>query len=1184
MLGYARGHADPAMICSSCGTENRGGRKFCSACGVPLVHACARCGAANDPGDRFCGDCGAALDTGTPIQLPRTAPVSERKLVSVLFADLVGFTTMSESRDPEEVRELLTRYFEIARTVIDRYGGTVEKFIGDAVMAVWGAPVTQEDDAERAVRAGLELVAAVTELGSDVDAELAARAGVATGETAVTLGAEGQGLVAGDLVNTAARVQTAATPGTVFVTDVTRRATDAAIVYEDAGMHQLKGKAEPMPLARAVRVIALRGGELRSVGLESPFVGRDREMRLIKDLFHASADEARAHLVSVIGIGGIGKSRLSWEFLKYIDGLMDSVRWHRGRCLAYGEGITYWALSEMVRSRAGIGEDEPSDAAGRKLRACVEEWIADPEERGWVEPRLARLLGLEERTSWSRDDLFAGWRLFFERIADRGGPTVMVFEDVQWADDALLDFVDHLAERARDHPLYVVTLSRPELLERRPDWGVGKHRFTSLYLEPLPGSAIDELLRGMVPGLPDELLVRVRERAEGVPLYAVETVRMLLDKGLLALGSGDGYELTGSVDELEVPGSLQGLIAARLDGLPAQERALLQDGAVLGKTFPRQAVAALSGLPANRLDELLAALVRKEFLSIQSDPRAPDHGQYGFLQSLVQKVAYDTLAKKDRRVRHLAAAEHLEQAWTGDEDEIVEVIAAHYAEAYRSAPDEPGAEPVRERARETITRAGRRAQQLAAPRSARGYFLSAAGLADTDEERAALLELAGTMASVSASFDEAMSDLEEAEALFRSRGRTHDAARVSARIGDVSLLTSKLDDALVRLTSAFDILKHDEPDEDLAVLAAQLGRLHFFSGHLDEAADTIELALGVAESLWLPETISEAMNTKGLIASSNGRPEEALALIRRSLEIALENDTPSAALRAYANLANEMFERDRYDESTRLDLEAITLAHRLGWSGPEWFARMQIVGHQVLSGAWDDVLDTLREALETDDPGVRAGLEGIAWSAMEVARNRGEVGEVNRYFAIWEDHSDSDDVQARAIYAVVRATAAEAKGDRRQAQGFAREALELRGSLGSRHGAVKWAYPIAVDTAIELGDLAFAEELVSSVEGWRPGETSPFMQGMVMRFRARLAPAGPEADGLFRSAAGLFREIGAPFYQACILLEHAEWLMANGRTDDAAPLISEARETFERLKAEPWLERLDAAAPSRVRT
>ena len=673
----------------------------------------------------------------------------------------------------------------------------------------------------------------------------------------------------------------------------------------------------------------------------------------------------------------------------------------------------------------------------------------------------------------------------------------------------------------------------------------------------------------MVPGLPDELLVRVRERAEGVPLYAVETVRMLLDKGLLALGSGDSYELTGSVDELEVPGSLHGLIAARLDGLPAQERALLQDGAVLGKTFPRPAVAALSALPDDRLDDLLAALVRKEFLSIQSDPRAPDHGQYGFLQSLVQKVAYDTLAKKDRRVRHLAAAEHLERTWTGDEDEIVEVIAAHYAEAYRSAPDEPGSEPVRARARDALTRAGRRAQQLAAPRAARGYFLSAAGLADTDEERAALLELAGTMASVSASFDEAMGDLEEAEALFRSRGRTHDAARVSARIGDVSLLTSKLDDALGRMTSAFEILKHDEPDEDLAVLAAQLGRLHFFAGHLDEAADTIELALGVAESLWLPETISEAMNTKGLIASSHGRPEEALALIRRSLEIALENDTPSAALRAYANLANEMFERDRYDESTRLDLDAIALAHRLGWSGPEWFARMQIVGHQVLSGAWDDVLDTMREAMESDDPGVRAGLEGIAWEAMEVSRNRGEVGEVNRYFAIWQDHSDSDDVQARAIYAVVRATAAEARGDRRQAHSFAREAFDLRGSLGRRHGTVKWSYPIAVDTAIQLGDLAFAEELVSTVEGWKPGETSPFMHAMAMRFRARLAPDAPEADGRFKSATGLFREIGTPFYQACTMLEHAEWLTANGRTDDAAPLLDRGARDLRTTGSQP---------------
>jgi tetratricopeptide (TPR) repeat protein len=384
------------------------------------------------------------------------------------------------------------------------------------------------------------------------------------------------------------------------------------------------------------------------------------------------------------------------------------------------------------------------------------------------------------------------------------------------------------------------------------------------------------------------------------------------------------------------------------------------------------------------------------------------------------------------------------------------------------------------------------------------------------------------------------------------------------------------------MTSAFDILKNDEPDEDLAVLAAQLGRLHFFAGHLEEAAEAIELALDVAESLWLPETISEALDTKGLIASAHGRPEESLALIRRSLEIALENDTPSAALRAYSNLANEMYERDRYDECTRLALDAIALARRLGWSGPEWFARMQIVGHQFLSGAWDDVLDTMREAIETDDPGVRAGLEGIAWGAMEVSRNRGEVGELDRYFALWEDYSDSDDLQARAIYAVVRAIAADANGDRSKAYGFAREAFDLRGALSSRHGAVKWSYPIAVNAALELGDLAAAEDLVSTVEAWTPGQISPFMRAMAGWFRARLDPDAPETEGRFKSATGLLREIGAPFYQACILLEHAEWLVANGRTDDAVPLLTEAREIFERLEAVPWLERLDAVAPSRV--
>ena len=299
--------------------------------------------------------------------------------MSVLFADLVGFTTLSESRDAEEVRELLSAYFDGARRVIGRYGGRVEKFIGDAVMAVWGAPIAQEDDAERAVRAALDLVDTVAALGEQAGApDLRARAGVLTGEAAVTIGAEGEGMVAGDLVNTASRVQSAAEPGTVLVGEATRRASEAAIVYEAAGEHELKGKAEPVPLWRAARVVAAARGAQRSTGLEPPFVGRDRELRMVKELFHASAEEGKTQLVSVVGGAGIGKSRLAWEFVKYLDGLAIEARWHRGRCLAYGEGVTYWALAEMVRTNAEILEAEEPRAALAKLHAAVELALSRP--------------------------------------------------------------------------------------------------------------------------------------------------------------------------------------------------------------------------------------------------------------------------------------------------------------------------------------------------------------------------------------------------------------------------------------------------------------------------------------------------------------------------------------------------------------------------------------------------------------------------------------------------------------------------------------------------------------------------------------------------------------------------------------------------------------------------------------
>ena len=803
--------------CSSCGSENEAGRKFCGECGTALVQACPTCGTANPPTVKFCGECGTALTATGPAQStpPSAAATAERRLVSVLFADLVGFTTLSESRDPEEVRELLSRYFDTCRRLIELYGGTVEKFIGDAVMAVWGTPTATEDDAERAVRAALDLVAAVTALGDEVGApELAARAGVLTGEAAVTLGAEGQGMVAGDLVNTAARIQSAADPGAVFVGEATKRSSEASIAYASAGTHELKGKDESVPLWQALRVTAGRGGALKSAGLEPPFVGRDRELRLVKELFHETADEQRAHLVSVTGIAGIGKSRLGWEFFKYMDGLEEGVWWHRGRCLAYGEGVAFWALAEMVRMRAGIVEGEDPASAREKVRTALDAFVVDDEERRFVEPRILHLLGLEEGPARAKEELFGAWRVFFERMAEQG-PVALLFEDLQWADSALVEFVGHLLEWSRNRPIFVLCLARPELQSRHPEFGQGSHQ-TTLSLAPLSEQAMTELLDGFVPGLPADLRDRILARSEGVPLYAVETVRMLLDRGLLSEDEGV-YRPTGEVAELDVPETLHGLIAARLDGLSAEERRLLQDGSVLGKTFTKESLAELAGMSEADLDPLLSGLVRKEVLGVQADPRSPERGQYGFLQDLVRRVAYETLARRDRKARHLGAAAQLERSFGAAEQEVVEVVAAHYLAAYEAQPNADDALEIKARARELLARAAERAGSLGALGQARRSYEQAAELADEPVERALLLELASMKALSNAEFEAAEQALRAALELLEQTGERHAAARVSGRLGNLEVQTGRGEQGMRRMEEAFEAVSADEPDADIGL-------------------------------------------------------------------------------------------------------------------------------------------------------------------------------------------------------------------------------------------------------------------------------------------------------------------------------------------------------------------------------
>jgi class 3 adenylate cyclase/tetratricopeptide (TPR) repeat protein len=1092
--------------------------------------------------------------------------------VSVLFADLVGFTAASENRDVEDTRDLLSRYFETARTIIERYGGVVEKFIGDAVLAVWGAPIAQEDDAERAVRAALDLVSAVPQL----DPALTARAGVLTGEAAVTIGAEGQGMVAGDLINTASRIQSEAEPGTVLVGDATRRASEAAVSYDDGGVHELKGKSEPVPLYRAARVVAARAGEGRSTGLEAPFVGRDRELHLLKELFHATAADRRAHLLAVVGIAGIGKSRLAWEFEKYADGLIEVFYWHRGRCLAYGDGVAYWALAEMIRSRAGIAESEDESSALRKLRETIAEHVHDPTEREWIEPRLQQLLGLVERSTSDRDDLFSAWRRFFECLAETGTVT-LVFEDLHWADSGLVAFVEHLLDWSRDLPIFVLALARPELAERHPGFLSSARSATTVTLDPLSEEAMDELLRGLVPGLPDDAHTTIRSRADGIPLYAVETVRMLLDRGLLE-AAGNEYRLTGSLDSLEVPETLHALIAARLDGLEPEERHLLERAAVLGKTFTAQGLAALGGIDEDAVEPVLRSLSRKELLAIDTDPRSPERGHYGFVQALVQRIAYETLARPERRALHLAAATFLAESAGLDPDEIAEVIATHYRDAYEAAQNAVDADDIRRLALDWLRRAGERAAALAATEDARRAFDTAAELAPDDVERAALLERAGVLAYTGDELDLAVERLEQSRSLYLESGRTHDAARTAAPLSKTLWALARMEDALAVAVPALEVLSSDEPDEDVAQLAAEVARLFHFSGQIEPALARVEQALLIAEEQQLPEVLSQALNTKALILEGR-HPREARALVLEALNVALEHDLVDAALRAYNNVASIEWASDRPEEARRAVNGGFDFARQRGHRHDALRFAAWKVAFLLIEGSWDEAYSLADEFFPeqpTANEIVALALVLIAAASLD----RGDPEEARRRLGlVSREVLDSTDLQ-------VRSTA------------LAHDALSAVVDDRPQHGlraCREWA-----DNELQHGDPQRADDAVLfACRVVRVHGHMDELATLVARYddvperqRTRqLVAALGDARGIVASAAGdenaatdafgvalaAARSVNDRWLAAQVISDYGLALVSFGRAEEAEPLLAEALKLWKQMGGNWWLERIEGA-------
>ena len=1147
------------MVCSNCGTENRAGRKFCSECAAPLALACPSCGALNEPGEKFCGECAQPLPAGSPAAtstLHVQTAVSERRLVSILFADLVGFTTLAEGRDAEDTRELLSAYFDLSRDVIGRYGGTIEKFIGDAVMAVWGAPTAHEDDAERAVRAALDLVDAVRTLGPTVQA----RAGVLTGEAAVTLGATNQGMVAGDLVNTASRLQSAAAPGTVLVGEATHRAASNAIVFEEAGEQALKGKTSPIPAWRALRVVAELGGRNRSETLEAPFVGRDLELRLLKDLFHATGRERRSRLVSVIGPAGIGKSRLGWEFSKYTDGVVDTTYWHVGRSPAYGEGISFWALGEMVRRRAGLFETDDETTTRSKIAEMLVEYVRDEADRQWIEPALLTLLGVET-SAGSSEQLFAAWRTFFERIAERG-TVAMVFEDFHYADSGLIDFVDHLLEWSRTTPIFVITLSRPELLERRPDWGAGKRNFTSLYLEPLDEVAMRELLAGLVPGLPAPAVYSIVARADGIPLYAVETVRMLVAEGRLTIADGV-YRPVGDLTSLAVPETLTALIASRLDALAADDRALVSDAAVLGQSFTLAGLAAVSGIAEAELEPRMRSLVRRELMTLDTDPRSPEHGQYAFVQALIREVAYNTLARPDRKRRHLAAARFFESL---DTDEIAGGLAGHYLAAHDNATEGPEADALAGQARLALGAAAERAVGLGANDQALRFFEQALHVTSDPAETADLLERAGEAASTAGRHEVAEQHLRRAIDLRRDMGQRPAIARSTAALGRALSTASKSAEGIEVLEPAANEFADLDTDPGYVALLGQLARAHFLHEELVPAVEVADRTLAAAERADLSAIIADTLVTKGTALAFIGRAIEGLALLEAGQALAESNGFNGTVLRAVGNRSSIVRSRDP-SSGLASARTGITIARRVGDRSSLGISLGNGVGCAIRTGDWAWAIAEIHVTL-TDDVGGIDRLNMLEASVSVRALRGDPIQDLIAEMMSLVGASDEPGILS-AIWIA------------RTADAFASGRLDEARVAAHRNGALVAEYlPLALATAARaalwMGDTAgAADDLAALDASGVHGAAVDADQATTRAGIAALDGRAAEALTVYREALRTWRDLGLAWDEALCGLDMATLLDPSEPEVQAA--AESAREILVRLEAKPFIARLDAA-------
>jgi len=1119
---------------------------------------CPSCGKENPDGFAFCGYCTA------PLAEQRPAPgLEERKIVSVLFCDLVGFTAASEEQDPEDVRARIRPYHARLRQEIERYGGTVEKFVGDAVMAAFGAPMAHEDDVERAVRAGLRTLESIQELNeADPDLDLKVRVGINTGEAVVAVGARlehGEGLVTGDVVNTAARIQSAAPVNGVAVGEQTYRATSHIFEYEQLQPVSVKGKAEPLSLWRA-KAIRDRFGRDSTREYRTPFVGRELEKPLLIGIFERAAQQRSVQLVTIVGEPGVGKSRLVAELFAYIDPKPELIRWRQGRCLPYGEGITFWALGEIVKAEAGILESDSAEVAAAKLDAALSR--EDP-ERQWLLQRLAPLVGLEAPPA-ERQELFTAWRRYFEGLA-AVGPRVLVFEDLHWADEALLAFLEYLAEWSQGVPLLVLCAARPELYERRPGWGAGQRSAHTINLSPLSDQETAELVSNLVTTtvLSRELERTILERAGGNPLYAEEFVRLLADRGL----EPSGDRLAAAT----LPESLQALIAARLDTLSPERKSLLQDAAVLGKVFWAGALAEIGGRDRGELELALHELARKELVRPARTSSMAGESEYSFWHLLVRDVAYSQIPRAERVRRHRAAAAWIERKGGERVEDLAEVLAHHYLQALElaeAAGDSEQADEVIAPARRFVALAGERALGLdtaqAEARLARALALTPV----MDPERPDLLARWADAAFQAGRPREAAEALEQALASLRARGDTEAAARALQLYSRVALRLGE-GRHVALAAEAVDLLEPQTPGPALVAAHAQLANAQMLAGAYAEAIAAAERAVTLTEMLGLPEP-ARALGYRGYARAYFG-DADGVAEMERALTLLLERGAGRDAAILQNNLAIARYPLQGPARSLADFEEGIVFCGQRGLR--ESAAQLESNCPLLLAelGRPEEALErAARLAVALEASGDTHSL--IEVRAVELASRlaRGEQGA--RGEADWlieaARESGAVDITGFALASAAGALATEAP---ERASALLAELEQAAGARGTPYYARQ--LPAMLRTALAAGDPVLAKRLTDGLE-----PRYPLDEHALCAARAQLAEhAGDHADAatVYAEAAARWQKFGNVPEQAHALLGQGRCLLALGRPGAEQPL-GEARDLFAAMGYKPALAETEA--------